>query len=70
MLNKNINIVSKTLILGAHEAIPCAPEVGHINGQKTNKLKDRYGQKWIETKEKKLIKNTQKKTETNIKKQT
>ena len=26
MLNKNINIVSKTLIHGAHEAIPSAAE--------------------------------------------
>ena len=25
-MNKNINIVSKTLILGAHEAVPCALE--------------------------------------------
>ena len=25
-MNKNINIVSKTLILGAHEAVPSAPE--------------------------------------------
>ena len=24
--NKNVNIVSKTQILGAHEAIPCVPE--------------------------------------------
>ena len=26
-LNKNVNIVSKTLIYGAHEAIPYAPEL-------------------------------------------
>ena len=25
-LNVNVNIVSKILIIGAHEAIPCAPE--------------------------------------------
>ena len=40
---------SKTLILGAHEAVPCAPELGHINGPKTNKIKNSYGQNWIET---------------------
>ena len=26
LLNKNIGVVSQTLILGAHEAIPCASE--------------------------------------------
>ena len=26
-LNKNVNFVPKTLIYGAHEAIPCAPEL-------------------------------------------
>ena len=26
IMNNNFNIVSKTLILGAHEAISCAPE--------------------------------------------
>ena len=29
--------VSKTLILGAHEAIPWSPESGHTNEPKTNK---------------------------------
>ena len=47
--NKNVNIVSKTLIICAHEAIPCAPEKGHINGPKINKFKDKYRQKYRET---------------------
>ena len=33
-------IVSKTLNLGAHEAIPCAPEQGHIKGSNTNITND------------------------------
>ena len=40
-LNNNINIVSKTLNLGAHDNVPCAPELGHINGPNTNIIKDR-----------------------------
>ena len=41
LLNNNINIVSKTLILSAHDNVPCAPELGHINGPNTNITKDR-----------------------------
>ena len=36
LLNNNINIVSKPLILCAHDNVPCAPELGHINGPNTN----------------------------------
>ena len=42
-LNKNVNIVLKPLILDAHEAAPCAPELGHITETKQNK-----GQLWTE----------------------
>ena len=37
LLNNNINIVSKTLILGAHVNVPCAPELGHIDGRNKHK---------------------------------
>ena len=35
VLNKITNIVSKTLILGAHEAIPCAVQ-GKVHNHATN----------------------------------
>ena len=50
-----------TQIHGAHEAIPCAPELRHMNGQKGQiwTQMDRYAQKWIKT-----DKKQQKQTET------
>ena len=41
LLNNNINIVSKTLIFGAHDNVPCAPELGHINVPTTNIKKNK-----------------------------
>ena len=41
LLNNNVNLVSKTLILGAHDNVPCAPELGHIDGPNTNIKKDK-----------------------------
>ena len=47
LLNNNINIVSKTLILGAHDNVPCAPELRHINGPNTNiKKRTKIDKKW------------------------
>ena len=37
MVNFIINIVSKTLVLCAHEAIPCRPEQKYINAPKKGK---------------------------------
>ena len=42
IFKKNIKIVSKTQILGAHEAITIVPEYGHMNWKKREK-KEKYG---------------------------
>ena len=61
MLNNNINIVLKTLILGAHDNVSCAPELRHVNEPNKNLTKDRYSSKL--TKNYNIVKTNRKKKE-------
>ena len=61
LLNNNINIVSKTLILGAHDNVPCAPELRHINGPNTNIKRTKIDKKWQKTDN--ILKTNKKKKE-------
>ena len=45
LLNNNVNIVSKTLISGAHDNVPCA----RIKAHKWTKYKRNKGQRLIKT---------------------
>ena len=56
---QNVNIVFNTQIFGAHEAAPCEPKLGHLNGPKKQLWI------WIETDQ-----NWRKSKETDRQKQT